>query len=257
VGLGSCDIVCRQCSKGGSCRHRTPDAAGLLERVLSYRRPGCRTSVVTAVLALFLAASIRARVSAQCIGDCNRDRIVTIDEIIALVHIALGGTLVGDCEGDAANHDGPVLIDEILVAENDALNDCSPPLPNVSGTWVEAQLMVASSTCAAPLVDAVAGVLVQQPPCLHHVTATEGDVTATDCNGITAMGHVSATGTMHFTLPAESDSRNGCTVTIETDVTIPADVSPTSAVYDIRVDLRGACRYPSCTIVVEGRWTRM
>jgi len=59
-----------------------------------------------------------------CVGDCNSDGQVTVDEILTMVNIALGDTPVTTCEAGDANHDGEITIDEILTAVSNALNGC-------------------------------------------------------------------------------------------------------------------------------------
>jgi Carboxypeptidase regulatory-like domain len=60
-----------------------------------------------------------------CVGDCNGNGQVTVDEILTMVNIALGNTPVTTCEAGDANHDGQITVDEILTAVNHALNGCS------------------------------------------------------------------------------------------------------------------------------------
>jgi hypothetical protein len=50
--------------------------------------------------------------------------LVTVDDILTMVNIALGNAPVLSCEAADANHDGQVTIDEILTAVNNALNGC-------------------------------------------------------------------------------------------------------------------------------------
>ena len=59
-----------------------------------------------------------------CVGDCNGNGTVTVDEILTMVNIALGNTPVTACEAGDANHDGEITVDEILTAVNNALNGC-------------------------------------------------------------------------------------------------------------------------------------
>lgn len=59
-----------------------------------------------------------------CAGNCNADPEVTVDEVLAMVNIALGNAQLLDCEAADSNHDGHVTIDEILTAVNHALNGC-------------------------------------------------------------------------------------------------------------------------------------
>jgi len=59
-----------------------------------------------------------------CVGDCNDDGTVTVDEMLTMVNIALGNTPVTSCRAGDANMDGQITIDEILTAVNNALNGC-------------------------------------------------------------------------------------------------------------------------------------
>jgi subtilase family serine protease len=59
-----------------------------------------------------------------CAGDCNGDGVVTIDEIVTGVNIALGATPLSQCLSLDANGDGLVTVDELLRAVSDALNGC-------------------------------------------------------------------------------------------------------------------------------------
>ena len=59
-----------------------------------------------------------------CVGDCDGNGQVTVDETLTMVNIALGNAPVTACEAGDANHDGQITIDEILAAVNNALNGC-------------------------------------------------------------------------------------------------------------------------------------
>jgi hypothetical protein len=59
-----------------------------------------------------------------CVGDCDDNGEVTVDDIIKMVNIALGVTPIADCLAGDANGDGEITIDDILVAVNNALNNC-------------------------------------------------------------------------------------------------------------------------------------
>jgi len=60
----------------------------------------------------------------QCVGDCNGDNEVTIDELMAMVAIALGEIPVEDCLAGDRDGDGTITIDEIVAAIDAALFDC-------------------------------------------------------------------------------------------------------------------------------------
>jgi hypothetical protein len=59
-----------------------------------------------------------------CGGDCNCDFLVTVDEIITGVNIALGSAGVAVCPELDRDGSGTVTVDEIVTALNNALNGC-------------------------------------------------------------------------------------------------------------------------------------
>lgn len=63
--------------------------------------------------------------TAMCAGDCNNNGVVTVDELLTLVNIALGNAAVGTCLAGDANHDMHITIDELLAAVHNALTDCA------------------------------------------------------------------------------------------------------------------------------------
>lgn len=63
-------------------------------------------------------------VPSPCAADCNGDAAVTVDEIVALVGVALGNVDVAVCPAGDTNGDGTVTVDEIVVAVNIALGGC-------------------------------------------------------------------------------------------------------------------------------------
>ena len=75
-----------------------------------------------------------------CAGDCNRDRAVTVDEIVRMVNIALNGdTSPSICPGsDQWCSSGPVLgigITCVIDAVNNALTGCpTPPMATPTPT---------------------------------------------------------------------------------------------------------------------------
>ncbi|MBI3786519.1 MAG: hypothetical protein HY270_24280, partial [Deltaproteobacteria bacterium] len=72
---------------------------------------------------LLFAASPRA-VSAACVGDCNGNGEITIDEIIKMVNIALGTAMLDTCSPGDGNGDGDITVDEIISAVSTSLSSC-------------------------------------------------------------------------------------------------------------------------------------
>jgi hypothetical protein len=83
---------------------------------------------VVAVFGLPLA-TVWSTASAQqsaCVGDCQSNNSVTVDDILTMLNIALGGGEITACENGDANGDGKITIEDIVVAINNAkLSDIS------------------------------------------------------------------------------------------------------------------------------------
>ena len=90
--------------------------------------PGAHEIVLTAADqdGMQSSARIQVTIAAQprCVGDCNEDNVVTVDELVRSVNIALGNVGLSECPLSDSNNDGQVTIDEILTAVNFALNGC-------------------------------------------------------------------------------------------------------------------------------------
>lgn len=59
-----------------------------------------------------------------CVGDCNGDGGVTVDELVRGVNIALGALPADNCPSFDSNGDGRVSIDELIRGVNAALGGC-------------------------------------------------------------------------------------------------------------------------------------
>jgi hypothetical protein len=91
-----------------------------------------------------------------CVGDCNGSGQVTVDEILTMVNIALGNTLVTACEAGDPDHNGQITVDEILTAVNHALNGCTPaptPTPDPEQACVASGGTVSTSFCCLSAAD--------------------------------------------------------------------------------------------------------
>ncbi len=72
-----------------------------------------------------------------CIGDCDGDRLVPINELIVGVNVALGRAPVESCAAFDRNRDSQVTIDELLAGVNNASGGCPPdPTPTPTQTPV-------------------------------------------------------------------------------------------------------------------------
>jgi cysteine-rich repeat protein len=76
-----------------------------------------------------------------CVGDCNQDEHVTIDELVAMVNMALVGVGQSVCVWGDRNADGTIDVSEIVDAVDAALYGCASapavtpaPTPSPTGT---------------------------------------------------------------------------------------------------------------------------
>jgi len=79
-------------------------------------------SAAALVILSFVLPSSTAR--AACPGDCNGDGVVTINELILAVNIALGDAPISACPAIDANHSGEVTIEELILAIANAQRGC-------------------------------------------------------------------------------------------------------------------------------------
>lgn len=91
-----------------------------------------RRVVCLAIVVVFSAS----RSLGACVGDCNANGIVTVDELMLAVNRALSGGLPGRCERSDRNQDGGITVDELLAAVGGALNGCPAPADPVESTTV-------------------------------------------------------------------------------------------------------------------------
>ncbi len=111
-----------------------------------------RRRVLAPLLLLAGLVAMPASAAAQaCVGDCNDNRAVSIDELVRSVNIALGSAPLTQCAISDANGDGAVAINELITAVNNALFGC-PARPTPTFTPVNDN--------QAPQVQAGADVLI-------------------------------------------------------------------------------------------------
>ena len=79
------------------------------------------------VISTFSPEAKLALATSPCVGDCNVDEAVTVDELVVGINIALGNTPIDQCTSFDVNFDGVVTVDELIAAVNDALGGCVSP----------------------------------------------------------------------------------------------------------------------------------
>jgi hypothetical protein len=65
-----------------------------------------------------------AQLPAGCPGDCSGDTLVTVDELVTGVRIALGSAQLNACAAFDMDRSGTVTVDELVAAVNAALHGC-------------------------------------------------------------------------------------------------------------------------------------
>jgi DNA-binding beta-propeller fold protein YncE len=90
-----------------------------------------------------LAVDATTARAAACVGDCDDNGSVTVDEIVTGVKIALGSLSLGECLRFDCNGRGQVTVDCIIEAVSVALNECTQPgdqfVDNGDGTITDTQ----------------------------------------------------------------------------------------------------------------------
>jgi hypothetical protein len=59
-----------------------------------------------------------------CAGDCNGDGVVTVNELVIMVNVALGGLSDADCLPGDIDADGRITVDELVAAVQASLIGC-------------------------------------------------------------------------------------------------------------------------------------
>ena len=94
--------------------------------------------IVTVILAVGIwilwmqgAASAASATPASCVGDCNGDNDVRINELILGIHVLLGDAPLSTCPAIDCPQPLELVINCAIEAVANALNGCSPPTPHV------------------------------------------------------------------------------------------------------------------------------
>jgi hypothetical protein len=70
------------------------------------------------------SATTTIDVRVRCAGDCTDDEVVSVDELVRGIEIALGGGSIDDCPLVDGNGDGSVSISDLVAAVDSAVNGC-------------------------------------------------------------------------------------------------------------------------------------
>lgn len=107
------------------------------------------------LLALLVAIGVlggTSTIEAQgqlCSGDCDGNTLVSVDELVLAVNIALRGAGLDRCATLDANHDDVVTVDEIVVSVAEAVDGC--PGQTARPTRTPTPLVVGTPTPTTPI----------------------------------------------------------------------------------------------------------
>jgi hypothetical protein len=100
-----------------------------------------------------LSVTAAAQIAAPlCVGDCDGDRVVSIDNLLVVVNMALGNQPIINCAVGDVGLDGFVGVADVIAVVNQAMQGC-PPIPptptptQVSTTPVAGGLCYESAFC--------------------------------------------------------------------------------------------------------------
>ncbi|MFN8641565.1 MAG: hypothetical protein U0802_07880 [Candidatus Binatia bacterium] len=151
-----------------------------------------RTATLWVVAGSLFAASMASAGETVCVGDCNGDGMVAINELITGVNIALGATPLSQCPSFDVNGDDMVGINELITAVNNALGTCmTQPVLKTRVFTVDPGLLLAdpSSTGSGLFTTGLSGSNASNGP---DDGFSAGPITLTlgtpDANGVAAFG---------------------------------------------------------------------
>ena len=87
------------------------------------RAHGILLPVLVSVCLLVAPRTSAADQQSCCVGDCNLDGVVTVDEVLAATNGSLDSDLLL-CPAADRDTNFIITVDEVLTAVDDALNDC-------------------------------------------------------------------------------------------------------------------------------------
>lgn len=83
-----------------------------------------RILATAALVAILACATPVAAGLTPCVGDCDGDRMVSVNEIVTMVSIALGTRDLAECKSADGDGNGKVEVDDLIRAVDNALNGC-------------------------------------------------------------------------------------------------------------------------------------
>jgi hypothetical protein len=127
---GACvDQVCClevQCSLSERCDitdHRGSCTRPLPPGSVCEKHEDCRSAMCSA-LSPAAGVCLRGPVLDVCPGDCDENEVITVDEILVVIRIALGEADLRSCASADTSDDGQITVEEIIATVDRALDGC-------------------------------------------------------------------------------------------------------------------------------------
>ena len=96
----------------------------MIERRCHRAGTGWRCLLLVVAVALCGTAARPAPATGACVGDCDGDGAVTVDEVVTLVAVALDDAPLTACAPGDANQDGTITVDEVVLSVRHVLDEC-------------------------------------------------------------------------------------------------------------------------------------
>jgi hypothetical protein len=237
-------------------------------------------AVVLVMIAVVGTAHTHA-VAQTCVGDCNGDERVEVNELIVGVNIALDALALTEC-ASFDDGQGRVTVDRLVRAVSNALTDCgarptpaddtatptATPTPDTSSPtvtptspgsvtmWTVDDYDITDSDCAGVVEDAVINALEERGP--DFTVRQSGDqVEIEDSDGNVVEGTVDPDGTVNVE-ESISGSIATCDYDVEVDASANLSQSDATATYEGEVEFSGFCLgFDDCSLEITARWSRV
>ena len=115
-------------------------------------RRGANSCLIIGLLVAVAHVPAALAAVAECTGDCNGDDVVSVNELVAGVNIALGNAAVTACPAFDQNQDGQVTVNELIAAVSNLLYGCgvTPPTVPPTATFTATAVPTPSETPTDP-----------------------------------------------------------------------------------------------------------
>ena len=164
----------------------------------------------------------------SCVGDCNGNHQVTVDELLTMVNIALGNVDISTCTAGDPHGDHEITVDEILAAVNNALHGCPAPATPTTTPTLPPDMMAINGVCLKPgpsdLVSCDADTVIKVWRCDDDSACTPG--------ARTLLGEGLTDSTGRFSIPFRRSLAQGAVLSINaridnaTDYDLIMDIAP-------------------------------